>query len=191
MIKKYALFICDLQTKTVPSLFYKNGVITNVNKLLHMKGVLPVFDTCISSVFIPEKLGVIDKSVHKKNIDMQFRKTTYSMIDHEVGYYLINNKITDVVLTGMETQWCIQRTATDLSKRGITVHIPVDAIGNALSHTENIYNIQHLQSNKNVILGTTDSMICSHLYNYYDTASKEYLKSVKLNRNQPHYKHDK
>ena len=38
-IKNYALFICDLQTKTINKLFYKDKVINNVNKLIYMKNI--------------------------------------------------------------------------------------------------------------------------------------------------------
>lgn len=170
MMKKYALFICNLQTKTTPSLFYRDTVILNVNKLLHIKQFLPVFDACISSVFIPDKFGVMDGCIDKRNIDVHLINASKSMCDREVSGYLINNKITDVVLVGMETQKCIQYTAADLAAKGVNIHIPVDAIGNALSRAENKYNIQQLKANKHVYLGTTDAMICAHLFKHYSTS---------------------
>ena len=40
-IKNYAILICNLQTKTINNLFYKDKVIFNVNKLSHIKKYIP------------------------------------------------------------------------------------------------------------------------------------------------------
>lgn len=178
-MRRTALFICDLQTKTVDKLYYKIDILKNVNKLLYMKPYIPQFEKCVVSLFIPEKLGVLDKRVHHtEHIDKIVSKTTYSMMTKDVAEYVHSNKITDIILSGMEIQWCIKRTVDDLRECNVNVHIPVDAIGNALSHKENKFNVKHLQ-HKNVQFGTTDSIICSYLNYHDDEASKKYLHYIK------------
>ena len=175
--KKFALLICDLQTKTLPNLFNNNEVVYNVNKLLYMKKYIPEISIAVKSEFIPNKLGYIDPSINGANIDLTYTKNTYSMLTPQLSQYLKINKINNIILTGMETQWCINKTTLDLAKT-YNVHIPADAIGNSLNLHKNKYNLDMLKYN-GAHITSTDFLICSFLNNYNQTRSKKYLNIIK------------
>jgi len=86
---------------------------------------------------------------------------------------LTEHKINNIILTGMEIQWCINQTVYDLTK-DFTVHIPVDAVGNSLNLSDNYYNLKNLENN-GALLTTKDSIICNNLNNANEKSSKEYV----------------
>lgn len=179
--KRTALLICDLQTKTVANLYYRKHVIDNVNKLLYMKQYSPYIQTCVAAQFIPDKLGTIHDSLDKENIDVVYNKDTYSMLNSDLSRHLEDTQIEDIILTGMETQWCINSTLIDLTNLNYTVYIPVDAIGNNLNKEENTFNIESLRNNKARLI-TTDGIICQNLVSANDVASKQYIELIKQTR---------
>jgi len=176
--KNYALFICDLQIKTINKLFYKDKVINNVNKLTYMKKYIPSIKLGVIGEFIPEKLGHTHHSINKINIDIIDNKINYSMVNDNLIHHLHKNNISDIILSGMETQWCINNTARDLIYLNYNVHIPIDAVGNSLNNEDNIYNIKHLEKIGSHIT-TTDAFICNFLNNSNDIASQKYLGFIK------------
>lgn len=178
MQRKTALLICDLQNKTVSNLFCKKGILKNVNKLLYMKEFIPQITYCAMSEFIPSKLGKTIPEINTKNIDLIYTKTKYSMINETIVKELAEREITDIILTGMETQWCINRTMIDLRQMHYKVHVPIDSVGNKLSRVGNQYNFENLR-NYGALLTTTDALISKYLINHDDIASQEYLKILK------------
>jgi nicotinamidase-related amidase len=178
LLKNTALLICDLQTKSIRNLFYRDKIIKNVNKLLEIKTVSPSIKFSSAVEFIPDKLGHISPSINMDNIDYVYNKTTYSMVDISLLNKLETNEIDNVILTGMELHWCINSTLIDLSSHNYDVFIPIDAVGNRLSDKENTYNIENLKNNGANIL-TTDGLICQQLINYDDTISKVYVDILK------------
>ena len=175
--KNFALLICDLQTKTIPQLYHKKKVIYNVNKLLYMKKYIPEIKVAINAEFIPEKLGILDISINSSNIDYHYRKDSYSMKNEQLINYLHKFSISDIILTGMETQWCINRSTFDLSKN-FNIYIPYDAIGNKLSNDENKQDLMQLKNYGSQIM-STDFLICSFLKNFHEEQSKKYLQVLK------------
>jgi hypothetical protein len=175
--KNFALLICDLQTKTIPQLYHKKKVIYNVNKLLYMKKYIPKIKVAINAEFIPEKLGILDNSINSSNIDYHYRKDSYSMKNEQLMNYLHKFSISDIIITGMETQWCINRSTFDLSKN-FNIYIPYDAIGNKLNNKENKYDLLQLK-NYGAQIMSTDFLICSFLKNNHEEQSKKYLQVLK------------
>ena len=175
--KNFALLICDLQTKTIPHLYHKKKVIYNVNKLLYMKKYIPEIKVAINAEFIPEKLGILDNSINSSTIDFHYRKDSYSMKNDQLMNYLQKFSISDIILTGMETQWCINQSSHDLAKH-FNIYIPYDAIGNKFSNDENKHDLHQLKNNVVQIM-STDFLICSFLKNYNDEQSKKYLEVLK------------
>ncbi len=177
-LKNTALLICDLQKKTVPNLYNAKEVVNNINKLLTIKPVSPVINFAAAAQFIPDKLGVLDRSLHTNNLDIIYDKTTYSMVNNLLINRLERHDIKNIILTGMEIQWCINTTLIDLKGLNYDVFIPVDAIGNSLNPQENTYNLGNLRTNGAKLL-TTDGVISQSLVNYNDEVSKKYVKLLK------------
>ena len=160
-IKNYAILICNLQTKTVNNLFYKDKVIFNVNKLSHMKKYIPSIKLSIISEFVPEKFGHSHPAINRSNIDMIDKinyNTNYSMVNNYLIYQLSKHNISNIILSGMETQWFIKNTAQELIDLDYNVHIQSDAIGNNISNKDNIHHIINFK-NMNVQLTTTNALI--------------------------------
>ena len=160
-IKNYAILICNLQTKTINNLFYKDKVIFNVNKLSHMKKYIPSIKLSIVSEFDPENFGHTHPSINRNNIDMIDKinyNTNYSMVNNYLIHQLSKHKISNIILSGMETQWCIKNTAQELIDLDYNVHIQTDAIGNNLSDKDNLQHIVNFK-NMNAQLTTTNGLI--------------------------------
>ena len=160
-IKNYAILICNLQTKTINNLFYKDKVIFNVNKLIHMKKYIPSIKLSIISEFVPEKFGHSHPSINRNNIDMIDKinyNLNYSMVNNYLIHQLSKNKISNIILSGMETQLCIKNTAQELIDLDYIIHIQTDAIGNNLSDKDNTLHMINLK-NLNAQLTTTNALI--------------------------------
>ena len=84
--------------------------------------------------------------------------------------------INTVVLTGMEIQWCINKSVSDFHSLSYNVIVPVDAVGN--QEQDNTYVFEHLK-HTGARLTTTDAVLCSYLTSSNEPAAAEYLKLVK------------
>ncbi|MDA9072277.1 isochorismatase family protein [bacterium] len=188
---KTALLICDLQGKTIKNLFNKSCVINNTNKFLYMKQFIPEISLTAISEFIPDKLGKTSTEINIENLnetDIIYNKTTYSMVNDKLLEELDKHEITNIILTGMEIQWCLNKTVTDLNHLKYKIYVPYDCIGNSLPFSHNKYNFKTL-SNNGAQITTTDSVICNFLHSYDEKRSKEYFNLLKLEieRNKKHF----
>ena len=182
MLRNISVLICDLQTKTLKNLYKPNQIIQNVNLLIESKKHLLPIKSVIGAQLCSENLGTLDSSLDLKNIDTIYDKTTYSMANAFLIDKLKEKRINEVVLTGMEIQWCINKTLIDLTDKGYKVHIPVDAIGNSMCLTDNKYNIERLKAN-GANLCTTHGFISELLCDFHNPESKwfvSYLKNMNV-----------
>lgn len=178
MLRNISVLICDLQTKTLKNLYKPNQIIQNINLLIESKKHLLPIKSVIGAQLCSENLGTLDASLDLKNIDTIYDKTTYSMANALLIDKLKEKKINEVVLTGMEIQWCINKTLIDLTSKGYKVHIPVDAVGNSMSLTDNKYNIERLKAN-GANLCTTHGFISELLHDFHNPESKWFVSYLK------------
>lgn len=178
MFRNISVLICDVQTNTLKNLYNSNKIIQNINVLIESKKHLFPIKSIIAAQLCSEKLGTIDTSLDLKNIDIIYDKTSYSMVNTFLLDKLKENKINEVVLTGMEIQWCINKTLIDLTNNGYKVHIPIDAVGNKMCLIDNKYNIERLKTN-GANLCTTDGFIAELLDDFNNPESKWYVSHLK------------
>jgi hypothetical protein len=178
MFRNISVLICDVQTNTLKNLYNSNKIIQNINVLIESKKHLFPIKSIIAAQLCSEKLGTIDTSLYLKNIDIIYDKTSYSMVNTFLLDKLKENKINEVVLTGMEIQWCINKTLIDLTNNGYKVHIPIDAVGNKMCLIDNKYNIERLKTN-GANLCTTDGFIAELLDDFNNPESKWYVSHLK------------
>ena len=178
MLRNISVLICDLQTKTLKNLHKSNQIIQNVNLLIESKKHLLPIKSIIAAQLCPEKLGTLDASLDLKNIDTIYDKTTYSMVNPFLLNKLKEKKINEVVLTGMEIQWCVNKTLIDLTDKGYKVHIPVDAVGNSMCLIDNKYNIERLKTNGANVC-TTRGFISELLCDFHNPESKWFVSYLK------------
>jgi nicotinamidase-related amidase len=178
-VKRTALLICDLQRRSVPHLVNGPTIIRNVNKLIHMKQHIPAFTFSAISEFIPHKLGKTCDDIDTQHIDLIYEKDTYSMATTQLLPRLCELGVNTVVLTGMEIQWCINKSVSDFHALSYDVLVPVDAVGN--QERDNTYVFEHLKA-IGARLTTTDALLCSYLTSSDEPAAKEYLKQLRKER---------
>lgn len=178
MLKSAALLVCDLQIKTIKNLHNQSRLLKNVNMLIHASKHIPNIKTSIAAQLRPEILGKLSSEIDGDKIDVIYDKNTYSMADDILFSEFEKHQIEDVILTGMEIQWCINHTVRDLTARGIRVHVPTDAVGNHLSYTENRDNFIRLQQH-GALLCSSDGIICEQLRHFDEDAAKWYVRYIK------------
>jgi hypothetical protein len=181
MLRNISILICDLQKNTLKNLYNSNQIIQNINVLIESRKYLLPIKSVIAAQLCSEKLGTLDKSLDLKNIDIIYEKTSYSMANNFLLEKLKEKKINEVVLTGMEIQWCINKTVIDLTNQGYKVHIPIDAVGNKMCLESNKYNIERLKTN-GANLCTIDSFITELLDDFHKPESKWYVSHLKNNK---------
>lgn len=137
--RKIALFVCDMQERLRPHIFNFNSVEKNILMLIRSTLVLSQIEKVIVCEFIPEKLGKTVDAIHKTAqshnrvlngvlLEIQ-QKEHYTMMDERLRSYLISSNINEIILTGIQTEWCITQTALDLLRYGYDTNIVIDATG--------------------------------------------------------------
>jgi len=175
MLKNTAVLVCDLQVRAMKNLHNPSRLIKNTNMLLGASQNIPHIKTSIAAQLRPDILGNLTPELKLDDIDVVYDKNTYSMVDDILFEELHKHQVKDIILTGMEIQWCINQTVYDLTKKGFRVHVPTDAVGNSLSYSENRDNFNRLQQN-GAFLCSTDGIICEQLSNFDEDASKWYVR---------------
>lgn len=141
-----------------------------------MKRHIPAFAFSAISEFIPDKLGKTCHDIDTDNVDFIYEKDTYSMATAQLLPRLCELGVNTIVLTGMEIQWCINKSVSDFYSLSYDVIVPVDATGN--QQQDNTYVFEHLK-HTGARLTTTDALLCSHLSSADEPAAKEYLNITK------------
>lgn len=175
-LRNIALLICDIQSKTIKNLYHKDTIINNINLLLNSKQYLSNMKLSISSELRPDKLGNTSDLLNLKNIGFFHQKNTYSVLDDKMREILEKNKIKEIILTGMETQWCINQSVRDLVKENYIVNVPIDAVGNNRINNEIPLNRIKDHGGK---LCLTEDIICENLVNFDDKSSIWYINYLK------------
>ncbi len=178
--RNVAIIICDVQTKSIKNLFNSDTVIKNINLLLESKKYVKSFNTIINSELVPEKLGQTVASINRDNIDHVLCRNHYSILDEKLDKILVDRKIQEIILVGMEIQWCINQSVRDLSRRYL-VNVPIDAVGNCKEKNE--IPFKRLESH-GAKLCLTDDIIAENLDSFHDNASKWYLNYLKSKKGQ-------
>ena len=167
-----ALVIIDIQEKIIRPIFNKDSVVKNVKKLVAAYQILE------ENIFISEqnpfKLGatipeLLPITGHKKIEKMEFSLANIEEFLKE----LKNNKITNLIVCGIETHICIQQTVLDCLRKGFDVILISDAMGsrNMLDHEIALQRMTH----SGAVLTTTESII----FELCKTADREEFKEIR------------
>lgn len=121
------LLVIDLQEKLMPAIYESDRIIKNsacLLKVFEMYGIKK-----IATEQYPKGLGQSVDEI-KENLDDEhiFSKTSFDAITDEVSYYLKENKITNVIITGAETHICVYQTVRRLLFEGYKVFVVEDAV---------------------------------------------------------------
>ena len=155
--KNHLLLVCHLQQNARNHIINYYDIIHNTNKLLRMSEKIDSIKAVQFGQLCPEKLGEIDNDLYIPRNSIIKDYTKYSMYNNFLIRSLEQYKIDNIILTGIQTEWCIMQTASDLINHNYTVHIPIDATGSQ-SKTDNDIAIDKLKQN-GVIIGNTNGIM--------------------------------
>ena len=118
--KVKALIIIDIQEKIIRPIFNKDSIIKNIKKLINAYQVLE--DNIFISEQNPLKLGLTIPELSPIAGFRKFEKMEFSLAKlEEFLKELKNEKITNLIVCGIETHICIQQTVLDCLQKGLEV----------------------------------------------------------------------
>ena len=92
-----------------------NSICNNVNLLVKYNELIGNKNVYMSRL-LPDKLGPLDDSIRTDN--HYLFDGEYSSFNSYIHDKLQKSELIDVILTGVETQWCIMQTDKDLISNG-------------------------------------------------------------------------
>ncbi len=168
---KNALLLIDIQEKIIKKIDKKDLITKNIKKLLNAYQILD------ESIFLSEqnplKLGGTIPELLPKKCFKKIEKMSFSLAkSKEFIKELDKEKITNLIICGIETHICIQQTVLELLKKGYEVFIISDAMGsrNKIDHDIALQRMIH----KGAILTTTESII----FELCNTANRKEFKEI-------------
>lgn len=173
-MRNYFLLISDLQTKVLPYIRNSDKIIKNTNLLLESTKFLPNIKKTYCGQILPDKLGPITPKLKLDQNVYILDKQRYSLYSDHIYNDLVKNEISDIILTGIETPWCIAQTSIDFLEKDINVHIPYDAVG-CQNEDENNIALKRLESYGSKI-ATTNGLIAECIPNINDFSAKWFIK---------------
>lgn len=190
MWKRTAFLICDLQTRVLPNIKNSDRIVKNTLTLIdanieyrkiHASEQPPV----IVAELLPKKLGVTIPEISKKVVNMRFNnnfivKNTYSIFNKHLANILREQEVNKILLGGVQTEWCIARTAEDFQKDGFDVVVASDAVGSS-SEDEHLLALENLRR-KNIGISTTHSFIVGNLFHVEHPLSKWYVNYLRTQK---------
>jgi isochorismate hydrolase len=176
-MRNYFLLISDLQTKILPHISNSNSIINNTNLLLESRKFLPNIKKTYCAQILPEKLGPITPDLNiNENVNI-LNKKRYSLYSDDIYENLVKDKVSDIILTGVETPWCIAQTAIDFINKDINVHIPYDAVG-CQNENNNFITLKRLETFGSKI-ATTNGLIAECIPDVDNYSAKWFIKNYK------------
>ncbi len=170
--KVNALLIIDIQERIIRPIFNKNSIIKNIEKLISAYQILE--ENIFVSEQNPLKLGKTIPGLLPEQGLKKFEKMEFSLANNkEFSKELENEKITNLIVCGIETHICIQQTVLDCLKKGYEVIIISDAMSSRNKFDHEIALQRMVQSG--AILTTTESII----FELCKTANREEFKEIR------------
>ena len=171
-LKVNALLIIDIQEKIIRPIFDKDLIIKNVKKLINAYQILE--ENIFVSEQNPLKLGVTIPELTPIAGFRKFEKMEFSLAKiEEFTKEIKNQKVTNIIVCGIETHICIQQTVLDCLKKGFKVFLISDSMGsrNMLDHEIALQRMVQ----KGAILTTTESII----FELCKTADRKEFKEIR------------
>jgi len=128
--KSTALFVCDIQQVFSPLIHEMPSVVAGASALMQTAAVLDV--PMLVTEQYPKAFGhTVEtlQSIASRHSVPVLEKSRFSMVSQAaLDAVQPEDGLKSVILCGIEAHVCVQQTAHELLKRGIAVHLPVDAV---------------------------------------------------------------
>ncbi|XP_033638867.1 isochorismatase domain-containing protein 2-like [Asterias rubens] len=155
-IRNSALFLCDMQEKFRPTIQYFPQIVEVASRMYRAAKIMEI-PTIITEQY-PKGLGpTVPEIGVERETDTILSKTCFTMCLPQVEEKLKEIGTESVILCGIETQACIQKTALDLLERGLDVHIIADACSSR-SMVDRMYAIERLRQS-GAFITTSEGML--------------------------------
>ena len=190
MFRTAAIFVCDLQKRVIPHIANSPSLLGNVmtilqcnneyRNLIKSKAIQNNYGPIIVAEFLPHKLGKTEDAIISKipkNHSNIFGKDIFTMYNEKLDRKLKASNIDTILLTGVQTEWCVTQTALDFQKNGYNVTVLQDATGSQ-SQYEHEEAIDRLKR-RNIWTTTTHGWIVERLRMADHPVTKWYLKELK------------
>jgi nicotinamidase-related amidase len=133
-----ALVVVDIQERLLPAIFEREGVVRNAVRLIQGAGVLkvPVF----ASEQYRKGLGATVPEVAEAIAGFApMEKMTFSAARIDgFGRTLKRQKLSDLLLCGIETHVCVSQTCLDFLDAGFRVFVAADAVSSRTSENHRL-----------------------------------------------------
>ncbi|VDK39287.1 unnamed protein product [Taenia asiatica] len=151
-----ALFVCDIQEKFRPSISHFDAVVSVSGRLIAAAKKLEM--PIVVTEMYPKGLGQTVEDLGDLSGIPVIPKLSFSMITKELESMIdLKKDVDSVILCGIETHVCVQRTALELLERGIDVHCVADAVSSR-SMVDRIFALERMRQS-GVFVTTSESII--------------------------------
>ena len=180
----FGLIVSHMQKKAACNIKQFPKICANINMLIdfqrfkYPKVMNPRQINVFVSELIPSKLGSTVKEINTTDcivFPTKFYNSNYYKYQG-IDSILKQENIRNVVITGIETQWCIMQTSRYMLEQGFKVHIPIDAVG-TYDMIEHQVALDRLKS-YGAKLCTTRGYISEHLISTDDNIARWYLDNI-------------
>lgn len=148
-----ALLICDVQERFRSGIHKFATVVSGAQRMIRVANELKI--PFIVTEQYPKGLGKTVEELDLSQAVCVAEKTDFSMIVPEVTPHL--EKMTDLILVGIEAHVCVQQTTLDLLEMGKQVHLCVDAVSSQ-TLTDRQCGL-HRAAGAGAVLTTTESVM--------------------------------
>lgn len=190
MWRRTALLICDLQTKVMPHIKNPDRIIKNTQTLIaankayrnqHSSECPPV----LVAELIPKKLGMTIPEISEPVRHLRFNndfveKATYSIFSKKIAEILREQEVNKIVISGVQTEWCVARTALDFRDDGFEVVVASDAVGST-DDFEHRSSLDRLWKER-IGITTTHGFIVNSLFHVEHPLSKWYVNYLRMKK---------
>ena len=122
-----AVMLIDVQQSLLKGIDNRNELLDALNILIQSTKIFNL--PFIITEQVPQKLGITSRSLLLSN-DIRIAKSSFSIFGcEEIKKYISEQKISHLILSGIETPICIYLSAIDALKAGVEVTILSDCVG--------------------------------------------------------------
>ena len=166
-----ALLIIDVQERLVPHIQNHQRVVWQIERLVRGANILGV--PVLATEQYPKGLGATVPQLQKHFPDSLPEKKMFSCREcRQIGDFLEQHRVQNLVLAGIETHVCVQQTAFDFLSMGWNIFLAVDAVGSRFDQDRDIA-VRRME-NSGVVLSTTESI----LFEWCEIAGSEEFKQI-------------
>ncbi|ORZ40189.1 Isochorismatase-like protein [Catenaria anguillulae PL171] len=173
-----AFFLCDIQERFRPMIYRFPDVVNTADKMAQASKVLSI--PLVVTEQHPKGLGATVHELDVSHAEVHVPKTLFSMHVPEVQRFLLDKKISNVVLFGIESHVCVTQTALDLLENKdnpVDVYILADGVS-SMNQAEIPIALKRL-TNAGAIVTSSDSVLFALLKDAKHANFKEVSNLVK------------